>query len=110
MRRSLIDTTPVCARSASGGPLARLCLDSGLPNATPDLTCPFGVGVEMWGVGPVQQLLLYPPSGSSLRQPFSLPPGPQQFTLQFVSLMSSPLCGAQALAFAASPALMVSYP
>lgn len=100
----LVDRPPGSPSAALWGGVLQI----GFPSNSP--TFPLGPGVEIWGGTTVPAILTYTPSPTSLREPLwtvGLPPGPQQFTIQFVSLMLTPVC--PGIDWVASPALMVGY-
>lgn len=134
-------TTPTCALASQGGQLARIFVDIegdplggeavavlvdrpppggfvyggvlqvGFPATQP--VFPFGPGVELWAGANEPLVLLYTPTGASIREPLwlnGLPPGPHQFSIQFLAMMSQTLCPATLnVGVAASPALLVGY-
>lgn len=97
----LVDRPPV------GGAIYGGAIQLGFPNPVPILA----LGIESW-IDPIQGVTFaILPSGKSYRQSLVLPPGPVQFTIQYITLMATtfgPPCTG-ALDWAASPALIVGY-
>lgn len=119
LHRMMIDLEGV---PASGSPVAVLVdrppagalalgvLQLGFPSWSPSTSVL--PGIEVWANASTP-VLLPQVVGSSLREPLwgpaGLPPGPNTFSIQFITLLSHNLCGDPTFTYAASPALAVQY-
>jgi len=95
-------------RPAVGSSLQESVMKIGFPTFSPVQLSP---GLEFWVSGGTSVSQLYFTSGHSLVVPLgTLPaPGPQQFSIQFISALPSFVCGNSQFTASASPALIFGY-
>lgn len=102
------DAAILLDRPAVGSTLQGSVMKIGFPTFSPVQLSP---GLEFWVSGGTSVSQLYFTSGQSLVVPLgTLPsPGPQQFSIQFVSALPNFVCGNAQFTAGASPALIFGY-